>query len=290
MTGLKLGVITDGISQDVETAFRFLNENEIEYGDLQFIWGKEIGDQTDEEVKDIKKLARKYRIKIGCLTRHNFAGLPSRMESLHSESYKAHMVKYRRCFEIANELDCPIVRIMSCKKDMILFGSHGAEQWVSAEGAWDAQVELYREPVAYAEKMGTMIVTENCNGGQITSNYLAAKLIKELNTDILKILWDPCNALYCTEQAYPAGYEAGEGLIGHIHIKDAKINIARASVEFRSLGQGDMAPYLYDIGEALKRDGYSGIVSLEANYRPEGREFIDGTRSSIAHFKRIFGS
>jgi sugar phosphate isomerase/epimerase len=288
MTGFKLAIITDGISQDVETSFKYLNEVGVEYGDLQFIWGKEIGDQTDDEVKEIKRLMKKYSIKIGCLTRHNFAGIPAKMETLHSEAYNAHMDKYKRCFEIANEVECPIVRIMSTKKDMILFGSNGAEQWVTAKGAWDAQVELYREPVAYAEKMGTMIVTENCNGGQVTSNYLAAKLIKELNTDILKILWDPCNALYCTEKPFPDGYNAAEGLIGHIHLKDAKIDIAKASVEFRSFGQGDMAPYLLDIASALKADNYQGIVSLEANYRPVGKDFIDGTRSSIEHFKKIF--
>jgi sugar phosphate isomerase/epimerase len=289
MSELKLGVITDGISQDVETTFKFLNEVGIEYADLQFIWDKEIGDQTDEEVKKIKSLMKEYKIKIGCLTRHNFAGIPAKMETLHSEVYNKHMEKYKRCFEIANELECPIVRLMSTNKNMILFGSHGAEKWVTATGAWDAQVELYREPVAYAEKMGTMIVTENCNGGQITSNYLAAKIIDELGTDILKILWDPCNAMYCTEKPYPDGYDAAGGKIGHIHIKDAKIDIARASVEFRSLGQGDMAPYLLDIANALKADNYQGIVSLEANYRPIGKDFVDGTRSSIDHFKKIFG-
>jgi len=207
---------------------------------------------------------------------------------MRSDAYKGHMEKYKRCFEIANELECSIVRIMSTKKEMILFGAHGAEEWVIADGAWDSLVELYREPVDYAEKMGTTIATETCNGNQITSNYLAAKLIDALDTDILKILWDPCNALYCTEKPYPEGYEAGKNLIAHIHIKDATIDIAKASVDFRSLGQGDMAPYLLDIAEALRADSYQGIVSLEANYRPEGGEFVEGTRASIEQFKKVF--
>jgi sugar phosphate isomerase/epimerase len=289
MSGFKLGIITDGISQDPEVALRFCAENGIEYADFQFVWNTEIGDHTDEQHKTLKKLTKEYGVKVGCLTRHNFNGIPAKMESLGSDLYNQHMEKYKRCFEIANELECPIVRIMSTKKDMILFGSHGAEKWVTATGAWDAQVELYREPVAYAEKMGTMIVTENCNGGQITSNYLAAKLIDELGSDILKILWDPCNALYCTEEPYPTGYNRGRGKLGHIHLKDAKIDVAKASVEFRPFGQGDMAPYLLDIAKALKADGYDGVVSLEANFRPIGKDFIDGTTESIGHFKKIFG-
>ena len=288
MAGLKLGIITDGISQDPNVALRFCAEEGIPYADFQFVWDAEIGDQNDEQIVELKRLTREYGVKVGCLTRHNFNGLPAKVETLESDAYREHMAKYKKCFEIANELECPIVRIMSTRKEMILFGSHGAERWVVAQGAWDAQVLLYREPVAYAEKMGTTIVTENCNGGQITSNYLATKLIEEVGSANLKILWDPCNAMYCTERPYPDGYMNGRKYIGHIHIKDAKIDIARAAVEFRSLGTGDMAPYLLDIAKALKADHYDGIVSLEANYRPKGGEFIDGTRASIGHFLRIF--
>ena len=105
----------------------------------------------------------------------------------------------------------------------------------------------------------------------------------------MKILWDPCNALYCTEKPFPDGYEAGKKHIGHVHIKDALIDIAKASVDFRSLGEGDMAPFLIDIANALRTDNYEGIVSLEANYRPDRKDFIDGTRSSIDRFKKLFG-
>lgn len=289
MSGLKLGVITDGISQDPEVALRFCADEGIPYADFQYVWGVEIGDHSADQVKELKRLTKEYGIAVGCLTRHNFNGLPAKMETLDSDVYRHHMEKYKHCFTIANELECPLVRIMSTKKEMILFGSHGAEQWVTAQGAWEAQVALYREPVEYAERMGTTIVTENCNGGQVTSNSLAARLIDEIGSDILKILWDPCNALYCTETPYPDGYERGGKHIRHIHIKDAKIDVARAAVDFRSLGTGDMAPYLVDIAAALKNDHYQGIVSLEANFRPAGGTFIDGTRSSLGHFKRVFG-
>ena len=194
-----------------------------------------------------------------------------------------------RCFALALEFECPLVRVMSCKKEMILFGANGAEKWVTKVGAWDAQLKIMEIPVRMAEKEGITLVAENENGGMITSNYLAAKIIEQLGSDNMKILWDPCNALYCTEPPYPTGYERGRKYLRHIHIKDAKIDIQKATVEFRSLGTGNMAPYLLDIAGALKRDSYEGVVSLEANYRPEGLEFVDGFKSSVDHFKRIFG-
>ena len=48
---MKLGVITDGISRDLEHALQVMNETGLDYAELQFIWDKEIGDQTPEEIE-----------------------------------------------------------------------------------------------------------------------------------------------------------------------------------------------------------------------------------------------
>ena len=50
---------------------------------------------------------------------------------------------------MAHEFDAPLVRIMSGKKEMILWGAHGAEMWNVAKGAWDALLPL----IAPAEDM-----------------------------------------------------------------------------------------------------------------------------------------
>ena len=50
---MKLGVITDGISQDLEYALKVMNETGLDHAELQFVWDKEIGDQTPEEIQKI---------------------------------------------------------------------------------------------------------------------------------------------------------------------------------------------------------------------------------------------
>ena len=67
------------------------------------------------------------------------------------------------------------------------------------------------------------------------------------------------------------------------------IDIARATVRFCPLGEGDMAPYLEDIANALRRDRYPGIVSLESVYRPDNGTFEDGYRECLPAFKKLFG-
>ena len=68
-----------------------------------------------------------------------------------------------------------------------------------------------------------------------------------------------------------------------------KADISKATVQFCELGTGEMAPYLEDIGNALKRDGFQGVVSYESVYRPDGGTFEDGFKASVGKFKKIFG-
>ncbi len=189
---------------------------------------------------------------------------------------------------MAQALGCPRVRIMSFRKEMILFGSHGAEEWNVARGAWDKLLTLIGPAVEIAEERGIDLVVETGNNAMITSAYLARKLIDALGSQRLKVLWDPANSLYCAEIPFPAGYAALRGILGHIHIKDARVDIAKATVACRQLGTGDMAPYLAQIAAALAADGYAGAISLESVYRPLDGRFEDGFRASIGAFKHLF--
>ena len=71
-------------------------------------------------------------------------------------------------------------------------------------------------------------------------------------------------------------------------MKDSLIDIARANVDCTALGNGNMAPYLQPIANALKADSYSGVISLESVYRPDGGTFEDGFRASIGVMKGPF--
>jgi sugar phosphate isomerase/epimerase len=286
---MKLGVITDGISTDLEYALKVMNETGLEYAELQFVWDKEIGDQTADEIQKIKELLASYNVKVPCITRHNFVGLPVMTTEIEDEAYQNHMEGLKRCIRIAKELGTDMVRIMSCRKEMIIFGYDGAERWVASSGAWERLLRLMEVPVKLAEDEGITLAVETGNNAMIASAWLGKKLIQDLGSRHLKIIWDIPNTLYCTDIPYPDAYKEIKDHIGHIHIKDCKANIARATVRFCPLGEGDMAPYLEDIAGALKRDGYQGVVSLESVYRPENGTFEDGYRECLPAFKELFG-
>ena len=286
---MKLGVITDGISRDFEHALNVMAEYGLRYPELQFVWDREVGDHDAEQVARMKTLLNQHDMQVSCISRHNFGGLPVLQTEIGDVVFEDHVLGLRRCIDLAKILGTNIVRIMSCKKEMILFGYNGAEDWIVTAGAWDKLVKLMAVPVQIAEEEGITLVVETGNNAMITSGYLARKLIDELGSSHLKLLWDIPNTMYCTDVPFPDAYNEIRDYIGHIHIKDAKADIARATVGFYPLGEGDVAPYLEPIANALKRDGYVGAISYESVYRPEGGTYEDGFRASVAKFMEIFG-
>jgi sugar phosphate isomerase/epimerase len=280
------GVITDGISMDLEDAFKVLVEAGLRHAELQFLWGKEAGDQTAEEIRRIKQLKESYGMQISCISRHVFAGLPVMTTSAGDEQYRRHLVGLKSCIQMAKELECRLVRIMSFRKEMIIFGFNGAEQWVASSGSWEKLLALMEPPVRLAEREGITLVVETGNNAMINSGALAKRLVEDLGSRHLRILWDIPNTLYSAEIPYPDAYKEIRDYLGHVHIKDCRVNIARATVRFCALGEGHMAPYLDGIFSSLRKDGYSGSISYESVYRPEGGTFADGFRESLPTLKK----
>ena len=285
----KLGVITDGISREFEHALSVMNETGLEYAELQYLWEKEVGDLNDAEITKAQSLIKAYEMQVSCISRHNFAGMLVGDTEVGDGNYNRHMDGLQRCIDMALELGTNVVRIMSFRREMILFGSSGADYWVTSTGAWDKLLKLLESPVKLAEEKNINLVLETGNNAMVPSAWLGKKLIDDIGSDRLRILWDPANSLYANEPTYPDGWEAlKDGYIGHFHIKDAKVNMPHAHVEFCEMGKGDMAPYLDPLANEMKLNNYNGYISLESVYRPDGGSFEDGYRASLPKFKELF--
>ena len=285
----KLGVITDGISREFEHALAVMNEVGLTQAELQYVWDKEVGDLSDKQLDRAQRLVAAHEVEVSCISRHIFGGLALGDLSPTAPVYRKHLADLNRCIDMAQALDCPLVRVMSFKKEMILFGSQGAEEWNVAQGAWDKARELIAGAARIAEDRAITIVVETGNNAITNSAFLARRMVDEIGSARLKVMWDPANALYSTEAAYPDGYQALKGALGHIHLKDVVVEISKATIACRQLGTGRMAPYLDDMATALKNDGYAGAISLESVYRPLGGSFEDGFRASVGALKAMFG-
>ena len=286
---MKLGVITDGISRNLKHALNVMDEFNLEYAELQYIDEKEVGDHSREEIKEIKNLLDQFNKPVSCLSRHIFAGLTSKNIPKDSDHQK-HMDDLKRVIEMAHILKSPLVRIMSSKKEQILWGKNGAEKWNVQHGAWDSLLKLIYPAIELTKKEGLTLVVETGNGTMINSSYTAKKLIDDLDAkDTLKVLWDPANNCWCHELAYPNGYnEIKNGYIGHIHIKDIIVDTPKATLEIKKMGDGQLADLFEPIGNALRLDKYQGVISFESVFHPGNNNYEDGFRESISTFKKYF--
>ena len=280
----KLGTITDGISRDFEYALDTMVETGLEYVELQYLWEKQVGDLTDADIERVKGLIEEQDLKVSCISHHNLSALPVDT-AVDASAYRGHIATLQRCIDVAQALGTNLVRIFSFRKEMVLFG---AEPVVS-EDAWTTLLNRLEEPLRIADAAGVTLVIETAISGNVTSAHLARKLIDELDAPHLKVLWDPCSSLYCTEIPYPNGYEIIREHIAHVHLKDGVVNLPAATFDFCAMRQGQMDPYYNDIVDALKRDGYDGAISLESVYTPVGGTREDGFRESLPVFMELVG-
>ena len=286
---MKLGVICDGISRDLAHALKVMDEFGLEYAELQFVGEKEVGDHSAAEIAEMKALLEGHGKPVSCLSRHIFAGLTTANRP-GDEAHTKHMDALKRVIAMAHELGSPLVRIMTSKKEQILWGRNGAEKWNVAHGAWDTLPPLIAPACDLARKEGVTLGVETGNGTMVNSNYTGRKLIDDLDAkDVLNVLWDPANNCWCHERAYPDGYEeVRDGYLGHVHIKDVKVDTPRALLEVREMGKGQLADQFQPMADAMRGDGYDGVISFESVYHPGNGDFEAGFRASIDLFKRIF--
>jgi len=286
---MRLGVITDGIDRDLAHALAVMDEFGLTYAELQFVWDKEVGNLDKDERRRAHELLQAHGKKVSNICHHVFAGMPMSTkpgDALHTQ----HMDTLKRCIEVAHELDFPLVRILTGKKEMILWGLHGAEKWNVAKGAWDALLPLIAPAIELAKSEGVTLVVETGNGTMVNSSWTARKLIDDLDAkDALKVLWDPANNCWAHETAYPDGYETiRDGYLGHMHIKDVYADTPKATLEVRPMGEGQLGDQFQPMADALRADGYDGVVSLEAVYHPGDGDFEAGFRKCIGPFKELF--
>lgn len=286
---MKLGVICDGISRDLSHAVDVMDEFGLDYAELQFVGDTEVGDHTATQIRDIDALLRDRGKPVSCLSRHVFAGLTT-ANTPGDEAHTGHMDALKRVIEMAHVVGAPLVRIMTNKKEQILWGHGGAETWNVAHGAWGKTLPLIAPACELARAEGIKLVVETGNGTMVNSNYTARKLIDDLNAkDALGVLWDPANNCWCHEVAYPDGYdEVKDGYLSHIHIKDVIVDTPQATLTVKKIGEGQLADQFAPLADALRSDGYNGVVSFESVYHPGNGSFEDGFRQCIGRFKELF--
>lgn len=243
--------------------------------EVRSLWGTNIGDLTDQQADETKKLVDAAGMEVCCLASPLFkcelgGGESDETGNMHeatARTAREQMELLKRLDKRAKQFGTRLVRTFA-------YWRRGA----TTPQIEDAIFAGMTDAVKYAEDNDLILVLENEHDCYMSTGVETAKMLARFNSPALRACWDPGNAYFAGECPFPDGYNAIRNFTEHVHVKDAE-HLASGRYRFIVVGEGeiDFKGHL----AALKADGYKGYVSVETHYKPFGGTPEQGTRLSL---------
>jgi sugar phosphate isomerase/epimerase len=276
----RLSVLTDEVSQDLTEALDWAVRNGLRHVEIRMVSGTNVVDLSDSQVEAAAAEVRRRRLAVSAIASPLFkcALDPARpvgggdLFGAKEEPVAAHFDKLGRAIRTARALGTDKIRIFSF--------------WREKEPArHDDEIARHLRRAAEEARGRALLLLENetaCNGGYAEE---VARLVRTVGVpDALQVLWDPGNEDYGGRRAFPEGYEKVKGLFAHVHLKDCVLG---ADGKPRCVPIGSGRVRLREQIDALERDGYRGLYTLETRYTPEGGTAMQGTQETLDGLRRI---
>ena len=288
MSWHRLAILTDEVSQDLDAVLRFATEEKLDGIEVRSLFGKAFRDLSPDDLRTIASRAKDAGLAIAG------AASPVFKCDLDSPSeIAAHVELFQRSVEAAHLLGTDLVRVFA-----FLRRSHPATRDDLARAA-----SHFAKLFDFVKGSGIRVGIENEASCIMGNAAETAEFWRHLPpNDAATLVWDPCNCLYLDGDEDPVGpaFDAVAGLVGHVHIKDARRAGTKAAPTCLEIGTGQLDfPKHF---RALKANGYRGWFTLETHWRvvpldhdaqhlPAGHAFSahaePASRICIAHLRRM---
>jgi sugar phosphate isomerase/epimerase len=251
---MKLAAITDEISQDLAHALDVLAEYGATGAEIRGVWGTNIADLSRDDVLRAKALLDERGFTVPALSTPFFkcdidAEAAQEAGPLHLAKPRAlsdQMDVLRRCIDAAHTFGTTKLRVFSFWKK----SAYTPE-------IEDRIIDAFDEPLALAQSEGITLLLENEHSCYVGTGAETARIVERIDSPALRVVWDPGNAFAAGEKPYPDGYDAVKSMIGHVHVKDGRIEQTEQGpkVRFCVIGEGEI-DYRGQLS-TLRADGYT---------------------------------
>lgn len=275
----QLGVITDEISEDLDTALDVCTDLGIRDIELRSIWNTSIVEQDDPSIQVIADTIRARGFAVCGIAspflKCHISGDGAAAGATHSAKATTRNEQWdilARSLDVAASLNAPMVRAFSF--------------WRVNDPASVREeiLEILQEATTRTRSAGRLLGMENEYACNIATGEEAAWYLERIPDPTFVLIWDPGNEAALGHAPIPAGYEAVRERIHHIHIKDA-VRLGEP-VEFTVIGEGIIG--YEEQFRLLKRDGYEGVLSLETHFDLEGQR--EGATRACANAVRAIAT
>ena len=277
----KLSVITDEISQDLGHAMEIASkEFGLAYVELRGMWKKNIINLDEKETAEVRQLLGKFSLQVtdiaSPLFKTDWPGAPT-------SKYSPKTPQFGADYNFAQQGEV-LERSIAIAKAVGTERVRCFDFWRlnDAKPFREAMDTKLRDTAAQAAAKKITLLLENEFACNTATGAEAARTMRAVQSPNLKLNWDPGNAAYRGEIAFPDGFEPiPKDRIGHMHCKDLARK-ADGTFEWAAMGRG-IIDYVGQF-RALVQAGYSGTMSLETHWRGAGSE-EESSRQSMAGMK-----
>ncbi|MCF0105751.1 MAG: sugar phosphate isomerase/epimerase [Holdemanella sp.] len=230
---MQLSIITDQIHNDLETALKIIQKEGYSYVEIHNVFNKSIEQCNEKEAYRIKELLDAYNMTCTNISSTIFFLCPLYEKdtvSLFNDSFYSikgnldiHLEHLVNACRIAKILDCPRIRLFPFRFPDNRKGPYGTDQDLNMI------IENMKKAVEIAEEYNITLVIENCPYSHLPKGLMTVKIVEEVNSSHLKLLWDPANSYRAYKENVPDTYlnislidelKQIYPYIDHVHIKD----------------------------------------------------------------------
>lgn len=279
----KISVITDEITQDFPRALEIAShEFNLHYVELRGLWNKNIISLDQKEIAEVRRLLDRFQLQVtdiaSPLFKTDFPGAPKSSFSPEKPQYGADFAfdkqdeVWQRAVAVAKALGTNRIRCFDFWR-------------LRDQKPFRAAInDALRRAAARAEKENMILLLENEFECNTATGAEAVQTLNEVPSPNFFLNWDPGNAAYAGEIAFPNGYSGlPKNRIGHMHCKDV-VRKTDNSYDWAAMGRG-IIDYASQF-RALMKDGYAGVVSLETHWHGAGSP-EESTRQSMRGMKEL---
>jgi sugar phosphate isomerase/epimerase len=272
---VRLSVITDEISQDLDYALEVCEDLGVRTVELRAISGANIVSHDQSSLQRIKATLDDRDFEVCAISspflKCHLYGNGTPQGAMHSASPASRGEQgdvLERSLSVARLLGAPVVRAFSFWR---------IPDPVSAR---EEVVKALDEAVDRAQEAGLKLALENEHECNVGTGAEAGWMLDRIRSSSFGMIWDPGNEAMMGSEPFPGGYSHVRGRVIHVHLKDVDEGRIWTKV---GTGTIDYPGQL----RALDEDGYAGVLSLETHYETPDGGLEGATRESVAAIRGL---
>jgi sugar phosphate isomerase/epimerase len=274
----KLGAISDGFSNDFEEALKLMKGYGLQWVEIRQIWGVYNTEASPEQIRRVKELMDQYGFRISVVSTALYkCVLPGTVQIGHQKDaypYSEQMDLLKRAADRAHAWGTETLR--------------GFTFWRVAEPEKIAGrvAEEMEKAAAVAKSAGVRIAIEDEGACNVGTGHELARLLADVKAPNVGANWDVGNPWTHGEVSFPSGYDVlPKDRIWHMHVKGMACESPGKQCKnaFADEGSIDLVGQL----RALRRDHYTGTMSLECEYSAPGMSHQQTTQRSMEGLLKV---